>query len=105
MAFCRIRKTFLDGAHVAMVGEEVDLTFPVENLGAGPDALAKILKGSPMLKRLKEAQRPAVIVGPGVLNRPDSAAVLQQVPPPANCHVPAGMPRKLLAGCIKTTET
>ena len=64
-----------------MVGEEVDLTFPVEHLGAGPDALAKILKGSPMLKRLQEAQRPAVIVGPGVLNRPDSAAVLQQVPP------------------------
>ncbi|BDA50547.1 NADH dehydrogenase [ubiquinone] iron-sulfur protein 1, mitochondrial [Coccomyxa sp. Obi] len=75
----RIRKTFLDGAHVAMVGEEADLTFPVEYLGTGPDALAAILKGSPMLKRLKEAQRPAIIVGPGVLNRPDSAAVLQQV--------------------------
>ncbi|EIE20556.1 NADH:ubiquinone oxidoreductase 76 kDa subunit, partial [Coccomyxa subellipsoidea C-169] len=75
----RIRKTFLDGAHVALVGEEVDLTFPVEHLGAGPDALAAILKGSPMLKRLKEAARPAVIVGPGVLNRPDSAAVMQQV--------------------------
>ncbi|CAL8464942.1 g4477 [Coccomyxa elongata] len=75
----RIRKTFLDGAHVAMVGEQADLTFPVEHLGTGPDALAAILKGSPMLKRLKKAQRPAIIVGPGVLNRPDSAAVLQQV--------------------------
>ena len=62
-----------------MVGEQADLTFPVEHLGTGPDALAAILKGSPMLKRLKEAQRPAIIVGPGVLNRPDSAAVLQQV--------------------------
>ena len=76
---------------MAMVGEEVDLTFPVENLGAGSDPLPKNLKGTPIHKRMKDAHRPAVIVGPGVLNRPDSAAVLQQVPPLASCHVPAGM--------------
>lgn len=64
---------------MALVGEQVDLTFPVEYLGEGPEALAKILKESPMLKRLKEAKHPAVIVGPGVLNRPDRVAVLQQV--------------------------
>jgi thiamine pyrophosphate-dependent acetolactate synthase large subunit-like protein len=75
----RIRKTFLEGAHVAMIGEQVDLTFPVEHLGEGPDALAKVLKGDVLLKRLKEAKRPAMIVGSGVLNRPDRAAVLQQV--------------------------
>lgn len=67
---------------MARIGEEVDLTFPVEHLGEGPDALAKVLKGAPLLKRLKEAKRPAVIVGPGVLNRPDRVAVLQQVPLP-----------------------
>ncbi len=84
---------------MALVGEEVDLTFPVEHLGAGPDALAAILKGSPMLKRLKEATRPAVIVGPGVLNRPDSAAVMQQVPAPGHSvFAPAYVPRNSVGG-------
>ena len=32
-----------------------------------------------LLNRLKGAKRPAVVVGPGVLNRPDRDAVLQQV--------------------------
>ena len=79
----RIRKTFMNGAHVAMIGEHVDLTYPTEYLGDSPDALAAILKGGKdkeaLLNKLKGAQRPAVIVGPGVLGRPDRDAVLQQV--------------------------
>ena len=69
----------MEGAHLASIGEQVDLTYPTEHLGEGPDALAKVLKGSPILKKLQEAKHPAVIVGPGILNRPDRAAVLQQV--------------------------
>jgi hypothetical protein len=78
----RIRKTFMNGAHVALVGEEVDLTYPAEYLGDSPDALGALLKGGKdkegLLNRLKGAKKPAVIVGPGVLNRPDRDAVLQQ---------------------------
>ena len=69
----------MEGAHLASIGEQIDLTYPTEHLGEGPDALAKVLKGAPILKKLQEAKHPAVIVGPGILNRPDRAAVLQQV--------------------------
>lgn len=75
----RLRKVFMEGAHLASIGEQYDLTYPTEHLGEGPEALAKVLKGAPILKRLQEAKYPAVIVGPGLLNRPDRAAVLQQV--------------------------
>ena len=75
----RLRKVFMEGAHLASMGEQYDLTYPTEHLGEGPEALAKVLKGAPILKRLQEAKHPAVIVGPGLLNRPDRAAVLQQV--------------------------
>ena len=75
----RLRKIFLEGAHMASIGEQADLTYPTEHLGEGPEALAKVLKGAPILKQLQEAKHPAVIVGPGILNRPDRAAVLQQV--------------------------
>ena len=69
----------MEGAHLASIGEQYDLTYPTEHLGEGPEALAKVLKGAPILKKLQEAKHPAVIVGPGILNRPDRAAVLQQV--------------------------
>ena len=69
----------MEGAHLASIGEQYDLTYPAEHLGEGAQALTKVLKGSPILKRLQEAKYPAIIVGPGLLNRPDRAAVLQQV--------------------------
>ena len=79
LCLSRLRKIFLEGAHVASIGEPADLTYPTEHLGEGPEALAKVLKGAPILKQLQEAKHPAIIVGPGILNRPDRAAVLQQV--------------------------
>ena len=75
----RLRKVFMEGAHLASIGEEYDLTYPTEHLGEGAEALTKVLKGAPILKRLQEAKYPAIIVGPGLLNRLDRAAVLQQV--------------------------
>lgn len=74
----RIRAANLAGVPVAAVGKQYDLTYPVEQLGEGADALDKLLKGD-YLKRLKGAQRPLVIVGPGVLQRADRDAVLQKV--------------------------
>ena len=83
-----MRKVYMEGAHLASIGEQYDLTYPTEHLGEGPEALAKVLKGAPILKKLQEAKHPAVIVGPGILNRPDRAAVLQQViaAPPTSTH-------------------
>ncbi|KAK9824361.1 hypothetical protein WJX72_009711 [[Myrmecia] bisecta] len=75
----RIRKMWLEGVSVYLIGFQVDLTYAYTYLGNSPEALTKVLKNSDALKRLKEAKRPAVIVGPGVLKRSDRDAVLQQV--------------------------
>ncbi|KAL4425968.1 hypothetical protein ABPG75_009984 [Micractinium tetrahymenae] len=75
----RIRAANLAGVPVAAVGEQYDLTYPVEHLGANGDALDKLAKNSDYMKRLKGAQRPMVIVGAGVLQRADRDAVLAKV--------------------------
>ncbi|KXZ47011.1 hypothetical protein GPECTOR_39g505 [Gonium pectorale] len=76
----RIRKTFVDGAQVGLLGAPVDLTYKYEHVGSDPAALAALAAGShPFLERLKKAARPAVIVGPGVLRRADREAVLKAV--------------------------
>lgn len=75
----RLRKAWLDGAQVAMLGEAVDLTYKYEHLGSDPAALAKLVAGSPYLEKLKGAKHPAVVVGPGVLRREDREAVMKSV--------------------------
>ncbi|MEJ2122693.1 MAG: molybdopterin-dependent oxidoreductase, partial [Alphaproteobacteria bacterium] len=74
----RIRKRSLRGGFpVAMIGAPVDLTYPVEVLGAGPDTLADIAKGSHSFSEtLKTVRRPMLILGMGALARPDGAAIL-----------------------------
>ena len=70
---------------MALVGQRVDLSYPYEHLGEGGAALAKLLKGGPALDMLKSAERPAVIVGPGILSRGDRGAVLQQARAQPGC--------------------
>jgi NADH-quinone oxidoreductase subunit G len=54
-----------------------DLTYDYEHLGAGPETLTELASGShPFLDKLKDAERPLVIVGQAALLRPDGAAVL-----------------------------
>jgi len=65
----RLRKAFLDGTKVALLGEAVDLTYPYEHLGSDAAALAKLKQGGGFFEALKGAKHPVVIVGPGVLNR------------------------------------
>ncbi|KAL6761957.1 NADH:ubiquinone oxidoreductase 76 kDa subunit [Haematococcus lacustris] len=74
----RLRKTWLDGAQIGLLGEAVDLTYKYEHLGSDPAALAK-LSSNPFFAMLKAAKNPAVVVGPGVLRRPDREAVMQAV--------------------------
>ena len=76
---CRIRKTWLEGAQVAVVGPRVDLTYPYEYLGEGADALAELSKGGKFAEVLAKASRPAIVVGPGILKRADRDSILQQV--------------------------
>jgi NADH-quinone oxidoreductase subunit G len=73
----RIRKAWLAGLRVASIGEAVDLTYPVEQLG-GADVLSRIADGShEFAKALKDAERPMIIVGPGALAREDGGAILR----------------------------
>jgi NADH-quinone oxidoreductase subunit G len=61
----RIRKAVKAGAKVFGIGPEVDLTYPVEWLGDDLSLLTKLPKAA--VAALKEALRPAVIVGAGAL--------------------------------------
>jgi NADH-quinone oxidoreductase subunit G len=75
----RLRKRWLAGAlKVGVVGEAADLTYDYAYFGSGPAALSGIAKAKgDFVTGLKTAKNPAIIVGAGALNRPDSAAVLQ----------------------------
>jgi len=74
----RIRKTWLAGPlKVANIGPIVDLTYPVEQLGADIATLEAIANGSHgFAQPLKDAKRPMIILGTGAITRSDGAAVL-----------------------------
>jgi NADH-quinone oxidoreductase subunit G len=62
---------------VGLIGQESDLTYPYDYLGAGPETLAEIANGNhPFAKKLEVAERPMLILGQGALARPDGAGVL-----------------------------
>ncbi|MFT6025119.1 MAG: NADH-quinone oxidoreductase subunit G [Ascidiaceihabitans sp.] len=69
----RLRKAWSRGANIAMIGEQVDLTFDVINLGTGRDALAKL---AAMDHSDKKDEAGLMIIGSGALNEADGAAVL-----------------------------
>ena len=74
----RIRKSWINSSvKVANLGPVVDLTYPVEQLGADINTLAAIANGShSFAKVLADAKRPMIILGQGALTRADGAAVL-----------------------------
>jgi len=62
---------------VGLIGTEVDLTYPYDYLGGGPETLADIADGShAFAKTLQEAEKPMIVVGQAALARPDGAEVL-----------------------------
>jgi NADH-quinone oxidoreductase subunit G len=75
----RLRKRWLAGAlRVGVIGEQADLTYAYDYLGAGADTLKGLSKSrGDFAKALKGARKAAIIVGAGALSRPDSAAVLK----------------------------
>ncbi len=74
----RIRKRWKrDSFPVGLIGEEADLTYAHEYLGAGPSTLSEVASGKhSFAKTLKAAKRPMIIVGQGALSREDGEAVL-----------------------------
>ncbi|MDP3748777.1 MAG: NADH-quinone oxidoreductase subunit NuoG [Phenylobacterium sp.] len=74
----RLRKRWLAGAlRVGVIGEQADLTYGYDYLGAGPETLSGLAKSkSDFVKALKDAKAPAIIVGTGALGREDGGTVL-----------------------------
>ncbi len=70
----RIRRAWLRGAEIGVVGEAAELTYKYIHLGAGPQSLSKL---GAFADLLKTAQRPMLILGQGALVRADGAAVLR----------------------------
>ena len=70
----RIRKAWLKGASVGLIGEAVDLTYDYEHIGTGREALARVIEAGE--QGGDEGEPAVVIVGQGALMADDGAAVL-----------------------------
>jgi len=77
----RLRKAWIEGGmEIGLIGDAEDLTYDYEHLGTKPAdiaALSKAAKG--FAKTFKKAERPAILLGAGALNRADSAQILKAV--------------------------
>jgi len=73
----RIRKRWRAGPFpIGLIGPRLDLTYPVQYLGAGPDTLSELAAGTgDFAAILKNAERPMLLLGSGATARPDGAAV------------------------------
>ncbi|MYG52237.1 MAG: NADH-quinone oxidoreductase subunit G [Rhodospirillaceae bacterium] len=74
----RIRRRWRAGGfRIGLIGEPADLTYRTDRLGAGAETLAALAGGDHgFAKVLEDAERPMLIVGPGVLAREDGAQML-----------------------------
>ena len=74
----RLRKRWRMGdLPIGLIGEQADLRFGHEYLGAGPETLKDLVDGTnKFAAKLKRAKKPMIIVGQGALARGDGAAVL-----------------------------
>jgi NADH-quinone oxidoreductase subunit G len=72
----RIRKRWKKGNFpIALIGEQADLTYNHEYLGAGASTLQEVADGKHSFSEvLKKAERPMIILGQGALNRADGSA-------------------------------
>jgi NADH-quinone oxidoreductase subunit G len=74
----RIRKRYTHhGFKPALIGENIDLTYDYDHLSYSPDVLTDILKGThPYSQTLMTAEKPMIIVGSGLLTRPDAPQIM-----------------------------
>jgi NADH-quinone oxidoreductase subunit G len=75
----RIRKRFLmlrENFQAAVIGANLDLTYPTTYLGAGPQTLADVAEGRHgFADVLRDAKAPMLILGSGAVARPDGMAI------------------------------
>ncbi len=79
MINARLRKVWLNDLEVkiGLIGEQKDLSFDYEYLGAGPETFERLAGGEgAFFDILKNAKNPAIIIGMGALAREDGAAML-----------------------------
>ncbi|HWF00408.1 MAG TPA: NADH-quinone oxidoreductase subunit NuoG [Caulobacteraceae bacterium] len=74
----RLRRLWLGNRlRVGVIGEAIDLTYDHDHLGAGGQALTELADSKrDFAKALRDAERPAMILGAGALSRADGEAVL-----------------------------
>jgi NADH-quinone oxidoreductase subunit G len=72
----RLRKAWINGAKIGLVGPAVDLTYDYAHVGTGRDALV-MLAGKEISEETK-AKASMVLVGQGALTEADGEAVLSQ---------------------------
>ncbi|XP_068602173.1 NADH-ubiquinone oxidoreductase 75 kDa subunit, mitochondrial isoform X2 [Brachionichthys hirsutus] len=77
----RIRKSWLHNElHVALVGQEVDLSYTYDHLGESAEVLKEIAAGTHLFSQaLSKAKHPVVVVGSSCLQRGDGAAIMAAV--------------------------
>lgn len=77
----RIRKRWrMDNFPIGVIGEQGELRYGYDYLGAGTETLSGLIDGSvKFAAKLKKAARPMIIVGQGALSRADGLAVLSAV--------------------------
>ncbi|PIB91980.1 NADH-quinone oxidoreductase subunit NuoG [Caulobacter sp. FWC2] len=75
----RFRKQWIAGkTRFGVIGEQADLTFDYDYLGAGAKTLSGLARSKGgFIDALKAAERPAIIIGQGALARADGAAILK----------------------------
>jgi NADH-quinone oxidoreductase subunit G len=81
MINARIRKAWLANLkiRIGVIGEAADLAYGYDHLGAGPELLAALARGEgEFFSILKNAERPAIVIGMGAIARPDGEAVLAE---------------------------
>jgi NADH-quinone oxidoreductase subunit G len=76
----RLRKRWRQGGfRLGRIGTPFDLTYPVEEIGAGGPTLRELAQGRHSFADvLKAAKHPMLILGAGAVARPDGAAVLAE---------------------------
>lgn len=74
----RIRKRWRMGDFpIGLIGEQKDLAYDYDYLGAGPDSLKDLADGkSDFAKILRDAKKPMILIGQGALIRKDSTGIL-----------------------------